>query len=190
MSYAKLEEHGGIQWPCPDEESLGSPRLHERLWAPVVEKRAPFVPVHDRPPFEATDAEFPIRLTTGRRLESYNTGVQTEKFSSPLHQGEFLELCPEDMERMGLEDGEIVRVSSRRGSVESPVRTDDRLRPGLAFMTFHFPDQVDVNLLTIDAVDEKSGTAEFKACAVKVEKLQAGARVMEAEADRELVAGD
>ena len=191
MSYARLEELGGIQWPCPEEGHPGSPRLHERLWAdPVQGMRAPFVPVHDRPPFEATDAEFPIRLTTGRRLESYNTGIQTEKFTSPLHQGEFLELCPEDMERLGLEDGETVRVSSRRGSVESPVRTDVRLRPGLAFMTFHFPDQVDVNLLTIDAHDEKSGTAEFKACAIKVEKLQQADRAMAAEADRELVAGD
>ncbi len=191
MSYARLEELGGIQWPCPDEESLGSPRLHERLWAdPVQGMKAPFVPVHDRPPFEATDAEFPIRLTTGRRLESYNTGIQTEKFTSPLHAGEFLELCPEDMERLNLEDGEIVRVSSRRGSVESPVRTDVRLRPGLGFMTFHFPDQVDVNQLTIDAVDEKSGTAEFKACAIKVEKLAKGEQTMTAQADRELVAGD
>jgi predicted molibdopterin-dependent oxidoreductase YjgC len=191
MSYARLEELGGIQWPCPDESHPGSRILHERLWAdPVEGMKAPFVPVDDRPPFEATDAEFPIRLTTGRRLESYNTGVQTAKFSSPLHQGEFLELSPEDMERLGLEDGEIVRVSSRRGSVESPVRTDERLRPGLAFMTFHFPEQVDVNLLTIDAVDEKSGTAEFKACAIKVEKIKPADRAMAAEADRELVAGD
>ena len=72
---------------------------------------------------------------------------------------------------MLLEEGEIVRVSSRRGSVEAPVRIDPSLRPGLAFMTFHFPDQVDTNQLTIDATDPKSGTAEFKACAIRVEKL-------------------
>lgn len=191
MSYARLEAEGGIQWPCPEEGHPGSPRLHERLWQdPIQGARAPFVPVHDRPPFEATDAEYPIRLTTGRRLESYNTGVQTDKFTSPLHQGEFLELCPEDMERMDLEDGEIVRVASRRGAVEAPVRTDVRLRPGLAFMTFHFPDQVDTNLLTIDAVDEKSGTAEFKACAIKVEKIKRAPKTDVAQADRELVAGD
>jgi predicted molibdopterin-dependent oxidoreductase YjgC len=190
MSYARLEAEDGIQWPCPADDHPGSPRLHERLWADEVEVRAPFVPVHDRPPVEATDSEYPIRLTTGRRLESYNTGVQTEKFTSPLHEGEFLELCPEDMERFDLEDGEIVRVSSRRGSVESPVRGDARLRPGLAFMTFHFPDQVDVNLLTIDAHDEKSGTAEFKACAVKVEKIRKGAKTAVAADERELVAGD
>ena len=74
---------------------------------------------------------------------------------------------------MLLEEGEIVRVSSRRGSVETPVHIDPSLRPGLTFMTFHFPDQVDTNLLTIDVTDPKSGTAEFKACAVRVDKLAA-----------------
>ena len=64
-----------------------------------------------------------------------------------------------------------MRVSSRRGSVEAPARIDSGLRPGLAFMTFHFPDQVETNVLTIDATDPKSGTAEFKATAIRVEKL-------------------
>jgi anaerobic selenocysteine-containing dehydrogenase len=66
-----------------------------------------------------------------------------------------------------------VRVSSRRGSVEAAVRVDSSLRAGLAFMTFHFPDQVDTNQLTIDATDPKSGTAEFKASAIRVDKLDA-----------------
>jgi formate dehydrogenase major subunit len=66
-----------------------------------------------------------------------------------------------------------VRVVSRRGAVEAPVRFDLSLRPGLAFMTLHFPDEVDTNLLTIDATDPKSGTAEFKAAAIRIEKLAA-----------------
>jgi formate dehydrogenase major subunit len=70
-----------------------------------------------------------------------------------------------------VQEGELVRIVSRRGSVEAPVRFDDGLRPGLAFMTLHFPDQVETNILTIDAVDPKSGTAEFKASAIRVEKL-------------------
>ena len=73
--------------------------------------------------------------------------------------------------RLELADGEVARVSSRRGSVEAPLRIDPSLRPGLAFMTFHFPDQVDTNILTIDATDPKSGTAEFKASAVQIEKI-------------------
>jgi formate dehydrogenase major subunit len=172
MSYEKLEALGGVQWPCPDEESTGSPFLHARLWAePLEGEPAPFSPVEHKPPYEALDAEYPMRLTTGRRLESYNTGVQTNRYRSPLHRGESLDISPEDAERMLLEEGEIVRVSSRRGSVETPVHVDPSLRPGLTFMTFHFPDQVDTNLLTIDVTDPKSGTAEFKACAVRVDKL-------------------
>ena len=101
------------------------------------------------------------------------TGAQTNLYNSPLHRGESLDLSPEDAERLELSDGEIALVSSRRGSVEAPVRIDQALRPGLAFMTFHFPDQVDTNQLTIDATDPKSGTAEFKATAVRIEKLPA-----------------
>ncbi len=172
MRYARLEELGGIQWPCPDESHPGSLFLHGRLWEqPRSGPAAPFSVVEHRPPFEALDAEYPIRLTTGRRLESYNTGVQSNLYGSPLHRGESLDLSPEDAERLLLEAGEVARVSSRRGSVEAPVRIDPSLRPGLAFMTLHFPDEVDTNLLTIDATDPKSGTAEFKAAAIRVEKI-------------------
>jgi predicted molibdopterin-dependent oxidoreductase YjgC len=177
MRYDRLEALGGIQWPCPDEEHPGSPMLHERLWAhPLEGPAAPFSPVPATGPFEALDAEYPIRLTTGRRLESYNTGAQSGLYRSPLHKGEFLDVSPEDAERLQLAPDEIVRVSSRRGSVEAPVRIDPALRAGLMFMTFHFPEQVDVNQLTIDATDPKSGTAEFKATAIRVEKLAAAER--------------
>ncbi len=172
MSYARLDEHRGLQWPCYDEDDPGALFLHGRLWAdPVEGPLAPFSVVEARPPFEALDDEYPIRLTTGRRLESFNTGAQSNRYSSPLHRGEALELSPEDVERLALSEGEIVRVSSRRGSVEAPVRVEPSLRAGLAFMSFHFPEQVDVNLLTIDATDPKSGTAEFKAAAIRVERL-------------------
>jgi predicted molibdopterin-dependent oxidoreductase YjgC len=190
MSYPRLEQHGGLQWPCPDEEHPGSRILHERLWAdPVEGPLAPFSVVENRPPFEALDAEFPIRLTTGRRLESYNTGAQTNLYASPLHRGESLDLSPEDAERLELADGEIARVSSRRGAVDAPVRIDPSLRPGLAFMTFHFPDQVDTNQLTIDATDPRSGTAEFKAAAIRVEKLQPAERSSAAQVEEPAAAG-
>jgi predicted molibdopterin-dependent oxidoreductase YjgC len=172
MSYARLEEKGGIQWPCWDEEHDGEQFLHARLWDDVVEVRAPFTPVIDEPPVDVLDASFPLRLTTGRRLESYNTGVQTGGFSSPLHVGgEALRVSPEDGALYGLVDGGRVLVSSRRGSVEAPVAFDRTLRPGLAFMSLHFPDLVATNTLTIDATDPKSGTAEFKATAIRVEPL-------------------
>jgi predicted molibdopterin-dependent oxidoreductase YjgC len=172
MSYARLEELGGIQWPCWDEEHPGEQFLHARLWKEHVETRAPFMPVRHSPPVDTLDAEFPLRLTTGRRLESFNTGVQTGGFSSPLHvHGEALRVSPEDGARYGLVDGGVARVTSRRGAVEAPVAFDPTLRPGLAFMNLHFPELVDTNVLTIDATDPLSGTAEFKATAIRVEAV-------------------
>ena len=174
MSYEKLERLGGIQWPCPDEASEGSPFLHGRLWAdPVQGMLAPFHVLEQVPPVDVLDADYPLRLTTGRRLESFNTGVQSSSFVSPLAREETIDVSPEDAARLDLVDGETVRVSSRRGSVTVPVRIDRDLRPGLVFMTFHFPDSVDTNVLTIDATDPKSGTAEFKASAVRIEKVAA-----------------
>jgi formate dehydrogenase major subunit len=125
--------------------------------------------VHHDPPVEQPDAEFPLLLTTGRRLESYNTGVQTGRYESPLHLGEALAISPEDAARLGVADGAVVSVVSRRGRVLAPARIDPSLRAGMVFMTLHFPDDVATNQLTIDASDPKSGTAEFKACAVRVE---------------------
>jgi predicted molibdopterin-dependent oxidoreductase YjgC len=176
MSYARLEALGGIQWPCPDEDHPGTQFLHARLWAddPAEQgDKAPFSVVIDDPPVDLLDDEFPLRLTTGRRLDSFNTGVQTGGYTSPLRRGETIDVSPEDAERLGLAEGEPVAISSRRGTVEAPVHVDPALRPGLVFMTFHFPDQVDTNVLTIEATDPKSGTAEFKATAVRIDKLPA-----------------
>jgi predicted molibdopterin-dependent oxidoreductase YjgC len=176
MSWQRLEELGGLQWPCPDEEHPGTQFLHARLWEEDPSKRgepAPLSIVIDEPPVDELSDEFPLRLTTGRRLDSFNTGVQSGGFSSPLRRQEAIDLSPEDAARLGIREGEMARISSRRGSVEAPVHIALALRPGLVFMTFHFPDQVDTNLLTIEATDPKSGTAEFKASAVRVEKLPA-----------------
>jgi predicted molibdopterin-dependent oxidoreductase YjgC len=175
MSYRRLEELGGLQWPCPDEQHPGSPFLHARLWSDDEASRGPRAPItaveFEAPVDELTD-EFPVRLTTGRRLDSFNTGVQSGRYTSPMRRRETIDVSPEDADRYGLADGEVVRVTSRRGSVDAPVRIDRGLRAGLAFMTLHFPDQVDTNALTIDATDPKSGTAEFKATAIRIDKLE------------------
>lgn len=176
MSYARLERHGGLRWPCYDESHPGELYLHGRLWAePLIGPRAPFTPVLQRPPADALDADYPIRLTTGRRLDSYNTGVQSGGYASPLRRSETLDISPEDGDRYSLRENERVRVVSRRGAVVAPVRFDPALRPGLAFMTMHTPDEIDTNQLTIDAVDPKSGTAEFKATAIRIDKIGAAA---------------
>jgi predicted molibdopterin-dependent oxidoreductase YjgC len=190
MSYSRLEELGGIQWPCPSEDSLEPSFLHGRLWADKLEDRgrlAPFSAVQWAGPVEELSDAFPLRLTTGRRLDSYNTGVQSGGFDSPLRKGETLDLNPADAAELGLADGEVARVSSARGTIEAPVRFDVGLRPGLVFMTMHFPDEIDVNVLTIDATDPRSGTAEFKAAAIRVEKIQPVERT---ERISELVAGE
>ena len=173
MSYARLEELGGIQWPCLDESDPGTLFLHGRLWEePREGPPAPFFPVEYEPPVDELTDEYPIRLTTGRCLDSFNTGVQSGRYTAPIRRGGCVELSPEDAEALAVREGDRVRVTSRRGSVEGPVRVDPGLRRGLAFMTLHFPDEVDTNVLTIDAWDPKSGTAEFKASAVRVEKLE------------------
>jgi formate dehydrogenase major subunit len=172
MSYKRLDELDGIQWPCYDENHPGELFLHARLWEePLQGERAPFAAVDHDPPVEALDDEFPVRLTTGRRLDSFNTGVQSGGYRSPLRRGETLDISPQDAQRYAVADGELVRVTSRRGSIVVPVRIDPGLRSGLVFTTFHFNDAVATNLLTIDATDRKSGTAEFKACAVRIEKV-------------------
>jgi predicted molibdopterin-dependent oxidoreductase YjgC len=176
MSWDRLEALGGIQWPCPDEEHPGTQFLHARLWEhdPALQgPKAPFSVVVDDPPVDELNDKYPFRLTTGRRLDSFNTGVQTGQYTSPLRRGETLDVSPEDAVLLALAEDEIVRVSSRRGSLEVPVHIGTELRPGLVFMTFHFPEQVETNNLTIDATDPKSGTAEFKATAVRIEKLVA-----------------
>ena len=179
MSYRRLEDLGGIQWPCYDEQDPGEMFLHARLWEEDPAQRgtpAPFTPVEHDPPIDELSAEFPIRLTTGRRLDSFNTGVQSGHYATPLRRPETLNLSPEDAARLGLAEGEVARVSSRRGSLEVPVRIDETLRAGLAFMTLHFPDQAATNVLTLDTWDPKSGTAEFKATAIRVDKTGATSR--------------
>ena len=175
MSYARLEELGGIQWPCFSEDRLEPSYLHGRLWDdPLKSEPAPFHVVEDDPPLDELSDEFPLLLTTGRRLDSFNTGVQSGGFTSPLRRPEELELSAADAEQLGVVTGQRVRISSRRGSVTAPVRVQRSLRPGLAFMTLHFPDDVETNVLTINATDPKSGTAEFKATAIRVDPVGDG----------------
>jgi formate dehydrogenase major subunit len=178
MSYARLETLGGIQWPCPREDRLEPPFLHGRLWADDPAERgrpAPFSVVQHELPVDELTEEYPLRLTTGRRLDSYNTGVQSGAYASPLRFGETLDLSPEDAAALAVREGDTVRITSRRGAITAPARVDPGLRPGLVFMTFHFPDEVDVNVLTIEAICPRSGTAEFKAAAVRVEPVGAAA---------------
>jgi len=170
MSYERLEAMGGIQWPCPDIGHPGTKFLHAWLWEdPMPREPAPFSLVEWVPPVDPLDEDYPIRLTTGRRLDAYNTGVQSSGYRSPIYAGAVIDMTPEQAADLGASEGDVVRITSRRGSVEAPVRFTNGLRRGLVFMAIHSPDDLDVNTLTLDAWDPKSGTAEFKATAVRIE---------------------
>ena len=173
MSWDRLGDDG-LQWPCPSADHPGTPFLHGWLWADDLEGRdpAPFSVVHPQGPAEELTEEFPLRLTTGRALDSYNTGVQSGGYDSPIRYGHAIDVNPGDAEGLGVADGERVLVSSPRGSVEMEVRVQPDLPTGLAFTTFHFPELVDTNVLTNDAWDPRSGTAEFKAASIRISKLE------------------
>jgi formate dehydrogenase major subunit len=177
MSWDRLEVEGGLQWPCPSLDHPGSPFLHSWLWEDDLDGRdpAPFSALVDQGPKEQLTEEFPLRLTTGRALDSYNTGVQSGGFNSPIRYGDALDMNPVDAQALDIADGERVLVSSPRGSVEMAVRFQNDIPAGLTFTTFHFPDLVDANVLTSDAWDKRSGTAEFKAASIRVEKLEPAA---------------
>jgi len=119
---------------CYDESHPGELFLHGRLWSdPLIGPRAPFIVVEFEPPVDQLDEQYPIRLTTGRRLDDYNTGVQTERYASPLRCPEALGLSPEDGQLYKLREGEKVLVSSRRGSLIAPVHFDRGLRAAWLF---------------------------------------------------------
>ena len=174
MSWDRLEAEGGLQWPCPSESHPGTPFLHDWLWTEDVEEKgpAPFSVVDHAGPAEELTDEFPLRLTTGRALDSYNTGVQSGGYSSPIRYGHAIDVNPADAGALGIADGERVLVSSPRGSVEMDVRVQPDLPTGLTFTTFHFSHLADANVLTNDTWDRRSGTSEFKAASIRISKLE------------------
>jgi formate dehydrogenase alpha subunit len=171
ISYDRLEGEGGIQWPCPDEDHPGTQYLHKD----EMDSGIPgfFAPVDHVPPVEEPDAEYPLVLTTGRRRSTYHTGTQTGRASGfdLLVPSEFVEINPSDATSLGVVDGEVVEVSSRRGSVTAPVKVTERSPKGAVFMTFAFPELTQTNRLTSDAYDFITETPEFKACAVKINRV-------------------
>jgi predicted molibdopterin-dependent oxidoreductase YjgC len=168
---AENAEGESITTDVVEKEGPGTKFLHAELRAEEIDDPVPFTPVDHEGPVEMPDEKYPFQLTTGRRLAFYNTGTMTQDYKKVKDNEELLEICEEDAAEHGIEDGDAVRVSSRRGTVEAvTARVTDRVRPGLLFMGYSFPDQVPTNVLTINAIDPQSGTAELKACAVSIEK--------------------
>jgi len=159
----------GIQWPAPTLDHPGVPYLHRD--GNFTRGKGRFMPAEWTPPAELPDAEYPLALSTGRRLWHYHTGTQTRR------SGGFEELCPEevveisaeDAGQMGISDGDRVDVISRRGRVQMKARITDRCPKGVVWSSFHFREAC-INEVTLDAFDPITETAEYKACAVRVEK--------------------
>ncbi len=167
ISYARLEEKG-IQWPCPTPDHPGTPYLHKDKFVRGLGK---FHPVEHVPPDEAPDARYPFVLTTGRRLFHYHTGTMTRLgMLNAFYPEEHLEVNPADAARLGIKDGDRVRVTSRRGSIEITAKVTDVVPPGVVFTSFHFAESP-VNRLTNPKRDPIAKIPELKVCAVNVEKV-------------------
>jgi formate dehydrogenase major subunit len=172
IKYHRLEGDG-LQWPCPDESHEGTCFLHKD--GQFTCGLGIFTPVEWTPPAEEACAEYPLVLSTGRRLAHYHTRTQTGRCEglNDILGEETADISPQDAAELNIRDGETIRVRSRRGEVRIKARVTARVPRGLVWMSFHFRDTC-ANWLTNPAFDPSTLTAEYKACAVRIEKLCAG----------------
>ena len=168
ISYERLEKEG-LQWPCPTAEHPGTKFLHAETF---TRGKGRFSPLEYRPPAELPDEEYPLILTTERSLYHFHTGTMTRKVKglNIIRAEELVEINSADAAELGIADGEIVRVASRRGEVTGRARITEILPPGVVCMSFHFAESP-TNVLTNPAIDPISKIPELKVCAVRVEKL-------------------
>ncbi|MDE2944108.1 MAG: hypothetical protein OXT63_07845 [Gemmatimonadota bacterium] len=164
-----LIEHGEYHWPVPERGHPGTPILHQ---GEFENGRGIFQLIRYRDPAETISDEYPIWLTTGRRLPAYHTRTQTGRAAGIeyLLSEESLEMHPADVSKWGLEDGGWAMMSSPRGQVRIKVEANDRSPPGTVFASFSFND-VPVNFLTGGGYDPITHTAELKVCPVRVEPV-------------------
>lgn len=178
IKYSRLEEDG-LQWPCTNDEHPGTCVLHKD--GEFIRGKGVFKGVEWTPPAEVPDKEYPFVLSTGRRLYHYHTRTQTGRCEglNTLLSCETADISAHDAKRLEIRDGEKIRVSSRRGSVNVVAKVTTDIPPGMVWMAFHFREN-NANWLTNPVYDSVSQTAEYKACAVRIEKIipssgQAGA---------------
>ena len=174
MSYDRLEGEG-LQWPCPDKDHPGTKFLHKGKFSRGLGK---FHGIEYRPPFEMPDEEYPLLLTTGRMLYHFHTGTLSRRSAGldELHPEGNVEINPADAFRLGITDGDMAEVTSRRGKVAAKAWVTERSPEGTVFMTFHFREAA-ANLLTVSALDPVAKIPEYKVCAVKVAPVKVASEV-------------
>jgi formate dehydrogenase alpha subunit len=169
VTYDRLKHGNVLQWPCPDEDHPGTPYLHKDKFSRGVGK---FHAIRYKEPAEATDQQYPLILTTGRIMFHFHTGTMSrrvDKLNNEVPEA-YIEMHPDDAQKVALGREKRVRVSSRRGEIELVVRVTDRIKPGVVFIPFHFAEAA-ANALTNSAFDPIAKIPEYKICAVKVEAV-------------------
>ena len=175
-TYEKMEKYGCIQWPCRSEsdDDRGTMYLHKDGIFSTDNHRGKLFAAEWRPPYEIEDEEYPFSLSTVREVGHYSVRTMTGNCRA-LAQLEdepgYLQINDQDAERLGIKENEIIRVSSRRGSVLTRALVTDRVQPGATYMTYQWWVGA-CNELTIASLDPVSKTPEYKYCAVKVEKIE------------------
>ena len=170
MSYERLGIDG-LQWPCPNPDHPGTPYLHKDEFA---RGKGQFHALEYRDPAELPDEQYPFYLTTGRMFAHFHTGTMT-RVSAHLdteQKSGYVEINPLDAEELAIKEGEIVSLSSRRGSIEAPAKLSSTVGPGVLFVPIHFGENP-ANMLTNPACDPVAKIPEFKVCAANIEKLSA-----------------
>jgi len=169
ITYERIDAKG-LQWPVPNKEHPGTPILHTQQF---TRGKGVFSPVEHQEPAENPDQVFPFVLTTGRILQHYHTGAMTRRVPGleQLAPEERVEINPDDAAKLGVNDGDWLHISSRRGQVDARAWVTDRVGHGVVFMTFHYAEAL-TNALTNTAVDPIAKIPELKVCAVRVEKKQ------------------
>jgi assimilatory nitrate reductase catalytic subunit len=180
VSYGRLKAGAALHWPVRSTEHPGTPRVFLDAFA-HPDGRARFVPVDHGGPAEPPDEEFPLRATTGRVLQHYQSGAQTrlvEELAAAVPEA-FVEVHPDTAERAGLADGDAATLTSRRGSVHATVRYVPSLLPDVVFVPFHFAGDQCANLITNPVLDPTSRMPEFKLCAVRLAPTETKSPVSE-----------
>jgi assimilatory nitrate reductase catalytic subunit len=167
ITWERIENEGGIFWPCPDLDHPGTPRLFEDHVFYTPDKKAHFNPVEWAPPAEEVDADFPLRLTTGRTVAHFLSGNQTRRIPALANQTPrpWIEVHPS----MGFESGDHIKITTRRGSMTLPALVTTTIREDTVFIPYHWGMAVAANNLTVHALDPVSKIPEFKVCACRVE---------------------